>query len=238
MASARLAPRSAAATRMTSVKWPVSGSLTRAKTTVSRSIDISASSSVSTMRVGSPPAQRAGSAIVLTRSLRQPRSCVTSSSSRGSRSAARSDTRRRRLAPDVVHARLELDHVVDERSPCGCPVHAADNAAPLVAIRRPEVGELREDLQHPTLIDLPVAKVRVRVAPQLEVPSRLSSGRVDADASESVHVIVTLVRIDDVNRPVAAREAVSDERQQDTILLVVVAEEGADVTGVAESGTG
>jgi hypothetical protein len=46
------------------------------------------------------------------------------------------------------------------------------------------------------------------------------------------------IRFDDVNRLVAAREPVRDERKQHPILFVVIVEERAHVTDVAELRTG
>src|SRR5882762_4199686 len=70
---------SGAPTRITSVEGPPSGSFNRTNTKVRRSISSSDTINVLTIRGGSPPVQRAGSAVILTRSFRQRRSCATSS---------------------------------------------------------------------------------------------------------------------------------------------------------------
>jgi len=99
---------------------------------------------------------------------------------------------------------------------------------------RVTAGELLEYLQHPIWIEAAVAKVRVRARPNLELAGSLSGRRIDPDRRQALKMIFMLVRVDDVNRFVAAREAVLDERQQHPIFLIFAVEQCADMARVAE----
>src|SRR6266850_2740394 len=136
--------------------------------------------------------------------------------------------------PQIVDARLEFNELVDVRSTLCPPVHSADDATERKPVVRVTAGELLEYLQHPMLIEAAVAKVRVRVRPNLELTRSLSGGGIDADRRQALQMIFMLVRVDDVNRFVAAREAVLDERQQHPIFLIVAVEKRADMACVAE----
>ena len=136
--------------------------------------------------------------------------------------------------PQIVDARLEFNEFVDVRWTLCCPVHSADDATERKHVVRVTAGELLEYLQHPILIEAAVAKVRVRARQNLELAGSLSGGRIDPDRRQSLQMIVTLVRVDDVNRLIAAREAVLDERQQHPIFLFFAVEQCADMACVAE----
>ena len=71
-----------------------------------------------------------------------------------------------------------------------------------------------------------------------QVAGSLSGGRIDPDRRQSLQMIVTLVRVDYVDRLIAAREAVLDERKQDAIFFLVAVEKRADVTRFAQLGAG
>src|SRR5882762_10673725 len=101
--------------------------------------------------------------------------------------------------PHIVDARLEFNEPVDFRSTLCCPVHSADDATERKPVVRVTAGELLEYLQHPMLIEAAVAKVRVRIRPNIELAGTLSGGRIDPDRRQSLQMIVTLVRVDDVN---------------------------------------
>src|SRR3954469_22253597 len=120
--------------------------------------------------------------------------------------------------PDVVDARLKLDHIVYRWPGLGEPIHAAHNAAERKSVCRVAARQLLEHGEHSFLIETAVPKVRVRVGAEFELPARLGSRRVDAGGCQTLQMVVTLARIDDVNRFVAAVEAVLDERQQHAIL--------------------
>src|SRR5258706_8670522 len=135
--------------------------------------------------------------------------------------------------PQIVDARLELNELVDVRATVSCPVHSADDATERKVVVL-VTGKLLEYLQHPMSIEAAVAKVRVRVRPNLELTRSLSRGGIDPDRRQALQMIFMLVRVDDVNRFVAAREAVLDEGQQHPIFLIVAVEERADMACVAE----
>jgi hypothetical protein len=70
-----------------------------------------------------------------------------------------------------------------------------------------------EHRQQPILIETPVPKVRVGVRAQLELAALLGGRRVDPFRGQPMEMVVTLVRIHDVNRPVTAVEPLPDQRQ-------------------------
>src|SRR5262245_13968863 len=255
----RSRPSSDSATCIISMEGPPSGSFSRATTNARRSVPKSASSRVLTSCGGSLPAQRAGSAMMLTRSFRQRRSRAASSAADSS-DVPTSDLRRPRqyrlrpapaefgqkllrmnverillehaadddhrvrshdvddgvagelpevvgaddrivvTPPHGVDARLELDDVLDEQSPLGRPVHAADDAAAGKSVRRLAAGQLLEHFQHAILVEMPLPQVRVGVAPQLELAALLGGGRVDPRGGETSQMVEPLIRIDDVER--------------------------------------
>src|SRR5882672_7590141 len=135
--------------------------------------------------------------------------------------------------PQLVDARLEFNELVDGRSTL-CPVHSTDDTTERKPGVRVTAGESLEYLEHPILIEAAVAKVRVRVRPKFELAGLLRGGRIDPDRRQALQMILVLVRVDDVNRSVAAREAVLDERQQHPVFLVVAVEKRADMACVAE----
>jgi len=136
--------------------------------------------------------------------------------------------------PQIVDAGLEFNEPLDVGSTLCCPVHSADDPTERKRAVRVTAGELLEYLQHPIWIEAAVAKVRVRARPNLELTGLLSGGRIDPDPRQALQMIVMLVRIDDVNGFVAAREAVLDEGQQHPIFLIFAVEKRADMACVAE----
>ncbi len=136
--------------------------------------------------------------------------------------------------PQIVDAGLEFNEPVDVGSTLCCPVHSADDPTERKRVVRVTAGELLEYLQHPIWIEAAVAKVRVRARPNLELAGSLSGRRIDPDCRQALKMIFMLVRVDDVNRFVAAREAVLDKRQQHPIFLIFAVEQCADMACVAE----
>ena len=65
----------------------------------------------------------------------------------------------------------------------------------------------------------------------------LRSRRVDSYLSQALEVVLTLIRINHVNRLVAALESIFYEWEQDPILFVGAVEESADMTRFVELGT-
>src|SRR5258705_13702104 len=92
-------------------------------------------------------------------------------------------------SPQIVDARLEFNELVDVRSTICPPVHSADDATERKPVGRVTAGELLEYLQHPMLIEAAVAKVRVRVRPNLELTRSLSGGGIDPDRRQALQMI-------------------------------------------------
>src|SRR6266851_6960551 len=81
-----------------------------------------------------------------------------------------------------------------------------------------------------------VPKVRFGVGPKLELPTLLSSRRVDPHSCQPLQMVASLTRINDVNRLVATLEPVLNERKQHAILFIVAVEKRTDMTCSAELG--
>jgi hypothetical protein len=65
---------------------------------------------------------------------------------------------------------------------------------------------------------------------QLELATPLGCRRVDPDRGQALQMVAMLIRINDVNRLVATREPVFNERKQHATLLVVTVKKRADMT--------
>src|ERR1700679_4192236 len=103
-------------------------------------------------------------------------------------------------APHVVYTRLELNHVVDVRSIFNRPVHTTTNAAQRKSSLGVSAGQLLKHLQHPILVEAAVWKVDFDVSPKLELPALLRDRRVYARGSQALQMVLTLLRVQDVNR--------------------------------------
>jgi len=83
------------------------------------------------------------------------------------REMVRADHRVVVAAPHIIHARFELDEIVDVRSRFSRPIHTAYNAAEGKSSRGVAAGCLFEYFQHPILIEAAVPKVRCSVGAKL-----------------------------------------------------------------------
>src|SRR5208283_2700627 len=140
--------------------------------------------------------------------------------------------------PHVIHPRFELNEIVNVRSIFNRPVHAAANTTEREATLSVTARHLLECCEHPILIETAFPKIDFGVDANLELSGPLGSCRVDSDCGQSSPMIMTLIRIHDVDRLVATLEAIPDERQQNPIFLIDVIEKRADMTHFAELGTG
>ena len=93
-------------------------------------------------------------------------------------------------------------------------------------------------LQHPILIESAIGKIDFGVGPKLELPALLRGRWIDARASQSLEMVWTLLRVQNVNGFVTAFQAVLYKREQDAIFFLINVEERADVAGFAELGAG
>ena len=61
-------------------------------------------------------------------------------------------------------------------------------------------GQPLKHLQHPILIEAAIWKVDFGVGPKLELPALQRDRRVDARGSQALQMVLTLLRVQDVNR--------------------------------------
>jgi hypothetical protein len=141
-------------------------------------------------------------------------------------------------APYIVHTRLELNEVVHVRPAVSGPFHVADDATERKTAVRVSARQVFEELQHPVLIEVTVTKICFGVGSKLELPTLLGGGRIDACRSQASQMIVMLSGIYHVDGLIAALKAVLYEWKQRAVLFVVAVKKRADVTYVAQLGTG
>src|ERR1700735_2275522 len=83
--------------------------------------------------------------------------------------------------PNIVHARFELDHVLDTSLVSGRPIHPADNAAQWRAVRGSGgVCHLLECCEHSILIESSISQIDFGIVLDLKLPAELMGGCVDA----------------------------------------------------------
>ncbi len=138
------------------------------------------------------------------------------------------------VKPDIVHAGFKFHEIINIRSVFSGPVHVADDAAEGKVSLGIAAGQLLECLEHAFLIEAAVAQVRFSVGSKFKLTALLSSDRVDAHGSQSLEVVVMLIRVNDVDCLVAASESVPHKRKQDAIPFVGTVEESTDVPCLAK----
>jgi len=141
-------------------------------------------------------------------------------------------------APYLVYARLELDDIVDMGPILDRPVHTTTNATQRKRPLGVAAGHLLERRYHAIRIEATVRKVDVCVDANFQLSALFRGRRVDPCGCQASEMVLTLIRINNMNRPVAARKPIFYEWEQDSILFLITIEEGADVTGFVELGTG
>jgi hypothetical protein len=114
--------------------------------------------------------------------------------------------------PYVVDTRLELNYVIDMRPIFNRPVHTATNAAQRKSSFVVSAGQLLKCLQHSILIEAAIGKVDFGVGPKLELAALLRDRRIDASGSQALQVVLTLLRVQDVNGFVSRLQPVFNER--------------------------
>ncbi len=139
--------------------------------------------------------------------------------------------------PNLVHPRLELDDIIDMRLISNRPVHTTTNATQRICSPGAVAGQLLEHRDHAIWIENAIRKVSFGIAAKLELPGLLRNRCVDTHFGQSLQMILTLLRIQDVNRLVARLESVFYEWKQDPILFFGTVEESADMARLVELGT-
>jgi hypothetical protein len=139
--------------------------------------------------------------------------------------------------PNIVYARLELDDVVDMRSILNRPVHTTTNATQRIFAAGVAVGQLLEYRNHAIWIEAAIGEVDVGINAELELSVLLRNSRVNSYGTQALDMILTLIRIYDMNRLVATLKPILYEWEQDSVLLVRIVEESTDVTRLVELGS-
>ncbi len=137
-------------------------------------------------------------------------------------------------APYVVYTRLELNDIVDVRPILDGPVHTTTDATQRKRSLGVVARQLFERRHHAIRIETAIRKVRLDVGAKLQLSTLQRAGGIDARLVQSLQVTLTLIGIHDVNRLVAALEAVFYEGKQNPVLFFVAIEKGADVTSLVE----
>ena len=97
-------------------------------------------------------------------------------------------------------------------------------------------SQLLERRDHAIRIEAAIRKVDVRVNAKLQLSALLRSRRVDSYVGQALEMVLTLIRIHNVNRLMATLESIFYEWEQDPILFVVTVEKSADMTRLVELG--
>jgi hypothetical protein len=140
--------------------------------------------------------------------------------------------------PHIIHTRLELNDSVEMRLIFHGPVHTTTNATERISCGGAAASQLLKRGDHAIRVETAIRKVDVGVSAKLQLSALLGSRRVDAYVSQSLEVVLTLIRINNVNRLMATLESIFYEWEQDPILFVGAIEESADMTRLVELGTG
>ncbi len=82
-----------------------------------------------------------------------------------------------------------------------------------------------------------IRKIDIGIHAKLQLPALLRCRGVDPCLRQPVEVVLTLIRIHNMNRPMATLEPVPDKWQQDPIFFVGIIEERADMARLVELGT-
>lgn len=125
-------------------------------------------------------------------------------------------------APDIIHARLKFNDVLQSGLVSDHPIHSAHNAAEREPSRRISGSKLFESLKHSVLVEFAIAKIGFGVNPDFQLPGLLSNRRVDSRRSQPTQVLVPLAGIYDMNRLVAALKSLFNEWEQHAVLFVFV----------------
>jgi hypothetical protein len=141
-------------------------------------------------------------------------------------------------APDVIDPRFELDQIVNAaRMPAG-PFHLTDDPAEGVRAIDRAACDVLEHLKHAILIEPAIAEIGVGVDAKFQLAAALCFRSVDSGSGQVPDMAIVALGADDMDRLMAAVEAIPDEWQENAIFFVLTIEERTDVTCLIEVGTG
>ncbi len=141
-------------------------------------------------------------------------------------------------APDVIDPRFELDQIVNAaRMPAG-PFHLTDDPAAGVRAACRAACEALEHPKHAILIEPAIAEIGVGVDAKFELAAAPCFHGVDSGSGQVPDMAIVALGADDVDRLMAAVEAILNEWQQNTVFFVLTIEERTDMTCLIEAGTG
>jgi hypothetical protein len=139
--------------------------------------------------------------------------------------------------PYIVYTRLELDHIVKMRSVCSRPIHLAADATEWESSRGIAARQLFKRRDHAVRIEVAIREIDISIDAKFQLSALLRSRRIDPCLNQALEVVLTLIRIDDMNCLMPTLESVFYEWQQNPILFVWAVEERADVTRLVDLGT-
>ena len=114
------------------------------------------------------------------------------------------------------------------------PVHMSDESREWKALPRRSETHLTEKSERYIRIESAATQVGVRPGKQVKLAMTMRSSEIDARRSESAHMVRSTHGINCVDDLLSPGQAILYEGKQSTSLLIVVAEEGANVRAGAE----
>jgi hypothetical protein len=141
-------------------------------------------------------------------------------------------------APDVIDPRFELDQIVNAaRMPAG-PFHLADDPAEGVRAAYRAACEVLEHSKHAILIEPAIEQIGVGVDAEFQLAAALCSHSVDSGSGQVPDMAIVALSADDMDRLMAAVEAILNVWQENAIFFVLTIEERTDMACLIEVGTG
>jgi hypothetical protein len=141
-------------------------------------------------------------------------------------------------APDVIDPRFELDQIVNAIRMPASPFHLTnDPAAGVRAVGR-AACEVLEHPKHAILIEPAIAEIGVGIDAKFELAAAPCFHGVDSGSGQVPDMAIVALGADDMDRLMAAVEAILNEWQQNTVFFFLTIEERTDMTCLIEVGTG
>ena len=141
-------------------------------------------------------------------------------------------------APDVIDPRFELDQIVNAARIATGPFHLTDDPAEGIRAVDRAACDVLEHPKHAILIEPAIVEIGVGVDAKFELAVALCFRSVNAGSGQVPDMAIVALGADDMDRLMAAVEAILNEWQQNTVFFVLTIEERTDMTCLIEAGTG
>jgi hypothetical protein len=141
-------------------------------------------------------------------------------------------------APDVVDPRFELDQIMNAARISAGPFHLTNDSAEGVRPVDRAACKVLEHLKHAILIEPIIAEIGVGIDAEFQLAAALRFRSVNSGISQVPDMAIVALSADDVDRFMAAVEAILNEWQENTILLVLAIEKCTDMARLIEVGAG